>query len=832
MHTRWTPALWMAAVLYASAITGVSLHAGQDVTTPPTSLANALPANATGEEIFRLTCAACHAANGAGAPQHVVGFPVPLPNGHTLPDFTDCSTNTAEPMGDWMAVVHRGGPVRALDRHMPAFGDALSDDQIETVVRYLWSFCEDQTWPRGDLNLPRALFTEKAFPENETVWTMGVTGAGAKVVTNQLLYEHRLGARGQYEIAVPFNMQQQDSGGQWHRGYGDIEIALRRTFYADLDRGSIFAAGAGVTLPTGSRDEGLGNGFAIYEPFAMWGQILGTNGFLQIHTGLEIPSNHDRGENEAFARTAVGYTLARDGGFGRTWSPMAEVLLARSAGASAEWDIVPQVQVSLSKLQHVLLDVGVRIPLNERDNRKPQLLVYVLWDWASEEIQDECAACHMPMTRRIAQAAGGKGAVFAHLPIDGNADSALRALAADGTSCTVCHQIAPDTLGTRESFNANFVMRPTPSDGARVIFGPHLIDGGRKTIMRSATGFVQAEAPHIRQSELCASCHTLITRARGPRGNVIGSFPEQMNYQEWLHSDFNKEQRSCQSCHMPAAPGPIRIASVLGDVRDRLARHVFVGGNAYMLRLLNRYRAELGVVALPSELEATANATIRFLQEETATVAVSAPRLENGRLSFDVDVRNLSGHKLPTGYPSRRVWLHVTVRDGRGTVAFESGALDKAGAIDGNDNDRDPLAFEPHYDELTRADQVQIYESIPGDPQGKPTTGLLIATQYLKDNRLLPRGFDKTTADREIAVYGDAVGDATFTGSGDRVRYLVDVPTTGAYSVHVELRYQAISHRWAHNLRKYDAPEPQRFLSYYEATAAESSVIVATAARW
>lgn len=381
MHAGRISALWMAGCLCASTIAGASLHGAQDVQTPSTSLTSALPANASGEQIFRLSCATCHAVDGAGAPPSALGFPLPLPNGHAVPDFRDCSTNTVEPMGDWMAVVHRGGPVRGLDRHMPAFGDALSEDQIASVVRYIWSFCQDSSWPRGDLNLPRAFFTEKAFPENETVWTTGITSSGAKGVTNQLLFEHRLGARGQYEIAVPFNVQQQHAGNGWHRGFGDIEVALRRTFYADLDRGSIFSAGAGVTLPTGSRDDGLGIGFAIYEPFAMWGQILGTNGFFQIHTGLEIPSDHERGDNEGFVRTAFGYTVARDRGFGRTWTPMAEVLVAKPAGSPSEWDLVPQMQVSLSKLQHVLLNVGVRVPLNERGERKPQLMTYVLWDW-------------------------------------------------------------------------------------------------------------------------------------------------------------------------------------------------------------------------------------------------------------------------------------------------------------------------------------------------------------------------------------------------------------------------------------------------------------------
>jgi hypothetical protein len=447
----------------------------------------------------------------------------------------------------------------------------------------------------------------------------------------------------------------------------------------------------------------------------------------------------------------------------------------------------------------------------------------------SADIQNECSACHMPMAQKIALAAGGKGEVFAHLPIAGRPATELHRLAADGTSCTVCHQIAPDGLGTRDSFNANFNLLPTPADGARVIFGPYDVDTGRQTVMRSVTGFVQAEAPHIRQSELCASCHTLITQAFGPGGEVVGSLPEQMNYQEWQHSAFNKEERSCQSCHMPRTDGPIRISSVLGDSRDSLAQHVLVGGNAFMVRMLSRYRAELGVAALPSELEATARATIRQLQQDTAALSLSAPRLEGSVLAFTVDVRNLTGHKFPTGYPSRRTWLHVTVRDARGATVFESGAIDESGAIRGNDNDADPRRFEPHYEEVVRADQVQIWEPVLGDPQGVPTTGLLTAMQYLKDNRLLPRGFDKTTAPAEIGVYGEAVRDADFGSGGDRVRYAVTVASPGPHEIEVELRYQTIGYRWAHNLARYDAPEPKRFIGYYESMSSSSSVVVATA---
>jgi hypothetical protein len=207
---------------------------------------------------------------------------------------------------------------------------------------------------------------------------------------------------------------------------------------------------------------------------------------------------------------------------------------------------------------------------------------------------------------------------------------------------------------------------------------------------------------------------------------------------------------------------------------------------------------------------------------------VSTPRFDDGMLAFDVDVRNLAGHKFPTGYPSRRAWLHVVVRDSRGARLFESGAVRDTGSIDGSAGDADPSAVEPHYDVVTRPDQVQIYESVLGDAKGLPTTGLLAAVRFLKDNRILPRGFDKRTADPDIAVHGDAQDDPSFAGGGDIVRYQVPVPD-GDCSVEVELRYQAVGYRWARNLEPFDAVEPRRFVAYYKAAAADSSAVVARA---
>jgi hypothetical protein len=446
----------------------------------------------------------------------------------------------------------------------------------------------------------------------------------------------------------------------------------------------------------------------------------------------------------------------------------------------------------------------------------------------SAEIERECAVCHMPMAHTQAVAEGRRLQLFANL-VTAAVPGPDAVLAADGVSCTMCHQIRPDRLGTRDSFNGGFVVDVTAPLETRPIYGPYQVDPGRTSIMRSATGFVPTEGTHVRESTLCATCHTLYTKALGPGGTVVGELPEQVPFVEWQHSAY-REERSCQSCHMPVVDEPIHISTVMGQARDGMARHSFRGGNFFMLGLLNRYRSELGVQALPQELDAAVRDTVRFLQAETAIVEVLDPRRGGDQVSFDVNVRNLSGHKFPTAYPSRRAWLHVVVREAGGRVVFESGKVQPNGSIEGNDHDIDPARFEPHYTEIRQSGEVQIYESVMADHAGAVTTGLLSGVRYVKDNRLLPRGFDKAKAHADVAVHGGAATDGDFTGGSDRVRYVVSTAgASGALTIEATLRFQPIGFRWARNLDRYDADEPRRFIRYYDAAAAASSQAVAAA---
>ena len=443
-------------------------------------------------------------------------------------------------------------------------------------------------------------------------------------------------------------------------------------------------------------------------------------------------------------------------------------------------------------------------------------------------IEDECAVCHMPVARYRAKLDGQLGQVFAHLPLRSDSDKDRDA--ADGVTCSVCHQITPQNLGSSDSFNGEFVIGAADSTGARAEFGPFDIDPGLMHVMRSSTGgFEPRRGDHVRSAQLCASCHTLITQALGPDGQVIGSLPEQVPYQEWLHSEY-REQRSCQSCHMPAVQEDVPITRVLGVKRSGVARHEFVAANFFMQRMFNRYHDELNLSAQPQELAAAADRTVNYLQSQAAKISVSAPQLRGGRLEAEVAVENLGGHKLPTAYPSRRAWLHVIVWDRDHRKIFESGALNPDGSIQGNDNDLDASRYEPHYSEIRSADQVEIYESILQDPAGAVTTGLLTAVGYLKDNRLLPKGFDKLTAAPEIAVQGAALADSGFTDRGHRLRYSVAVGAARApFEIEAQLLYQPIGYRWANNLKSYNAEEPRRFNAYYDAMGQGSATLLVKA---
>lgn len=325
-------------------------------------------------ELYENACAACHGATGRGRPQAEVGFDV------ALPDFSDCSFATREPDEDWLAIVHAGGSVRGFDEMMPAFGEALTQEQMQAILDHVRTFCADDAWPRGELNLPRALLTEKAYPEDEAVVTITSAIEGPTSMSSEVVWERRFGARSQIELSVPFATSDMPASGR-ETGLGDIALAVKHALHHSLEHGSIVSAGAEVIFPTGDDERGLGGGTTVIEPFVLFGKLLPGAAFVQTQLLAEFPTK--RGfEDEIGWRTAFGKSWTT-GRFGRVWTPMVEIVGTRelSGGADTDWDAVPQLQVTLNTRQHVIANVGLRVPLTSSGDRDTELMLYVLWDW-------------------------------------------------------------------------------------------------------------------------------------------------------------------------------------------------------------------------------------------------------------------------------------------------------------------------------------------------------------------------------------------------------------------------------------------------------------------
>jgi mono/diheme cytochrome c family protein len=325
---------------------------------------------------YTAACAACHGDDGRGRSPSLVGFEIPLP------DFTDCDFAVREPDADWYAIAHRGGPVRGFDALMPAFGEALEREEIEAALAQIREFCTDARWPRGELNMPRALFTEKAYPEDEAVITTTLVGEGLDSVSHQFLWEQRFGPLNQVEIKMPITRADLGEPQGWQSGAGDLTVGVKHTLLHSSERGSILAVGGELVLPTGDEAKGFGNESTVVEALVLYGKLLPRDSFVQFEGIIEAPTDSSF-DDELVLRAVVGKTWMVDAPFGRSFTPMLEVLAARdlTGGATTQWDLVPQLQVSLNRRQHVLGALGIRQPITDRGNRATEVVFYLLWDW-------------------------------------------------------------------------------------------------------------------------------------------------------------------------------------------------------------------------------------------------------------------------------------------------------------------------------------------------------------------------------------------------------------------------------------------------------------------
>lgn len=425
----------------------------------------------------------------------------------------------------------------------------------------------------------------------------------------------------------------------------------------------------------------------------------------------------------------------------------------------------------------------------------------------AREIEETCLRCHAPMA--------APGARLADLD---RGDDAV-ALAEDGVSCTVCHQVRPEGLGTPATFSGLFRIGEDAE-----IYGPHLAPFAMPMMRHS--GYTPTASDHVLDSALCGTCHTLYTEALSASGDATGKrLPEQTPYLEWLNSAYaaGPDAATCQDCHLPTSdvdgePIETRIAHNPGgrdfpptSPRSPFGRHVLVGGNALTPKLLR----ETGPAPAGAFDE-----TLQRVQEQLASAAVvevvSVERVE-GRLRVDVRVENRTGHRLPTAHPTRRAWLAFEVKDEAGRVLFASGAFDAKGRLIGADGA--PLAIEraggplaPHEDRIEAATEVALFEARMADAAGQPTWLLTRGATYAKDDRLLPRGW-RADGPWPAETKPKGIGeDEDFEAGSDLVHYDVplDVPVDKPFVLHIRLLHQTIGARWLDELLAVDVPTTDR----------------------
>ena len=522
-------------------------------------------------------------------------------------------------------------------------------------------------------------------------------------------------------------------------------------------------------------------------------------------------------------------------------------------------DVSPTTQWRHSMMAHAFDDPYFQAKVQEETHIFPELAGF---------IEDKCLTCHSPMARTNAHHTETNLTEDESCPLDEGCyrlDTASEDMAArEGVSCTLCHQIQGDNLGTEDTFSGEYDIADVDDDGAFTIYGPY--QNPVANPMRNNSPYTPVAGTHITGSAHCATCHTLYTptlevETGTPSGN---NFLEQGPYLEWQNSIYttgSTEEQQCQDCHM-ADPQPnaysTRISlSPNGTVntswpeRSPFATHSMVGGNTHVLQLLRDYRDVLGIEASTTVagFDEKIAQTRELLQNKTASLQIASINIANDQLDVDVQVTNNTGHKLPTGYPSRRVWLQLTVRNANNQIIFDSGAPDANGristdakrlhptclAIEKPQDFNSSACYEPHRDIITNDSQIAIYETVLGDTNGDITHVLLHAASYLKENRIPPRGFTNSQADsiEPQTLPAGVNGDADFNvinnqeGSGsDTVHYQVAVAgQPGPFSVEAKLHYQTIQPSFVNSLHA-DAGKVNRFKVMY----AENPPVVETLA--
>jgi len=472
-------------------------------------------------------------------------------------------------------------------------------------------------------------------------------------------------------------------------------------------------------------------------------------------------------------------------------------------------------------------------------------------------VGDFCLKCHSPLGWYNGRVA--KPVTPGDPPVDGVNGCELAADYTDvhsqhndfdGVTCEFCHRMDQTGPGGEAQIIQNGSVwiddEACPTDSIPCRKGPYSAedynDGG-------STPFHGWEySSFIQSAEFCGSCHNVSSPDYEQNG-VVQPFktlvlsdgtatslamPVERTYSEWQNSYFADliyrdgmgdissdlpalvTGANCQTCHMPQSESIEARACVFDNLNGmgegrrmgNLPTHQFAGGNSWIPQVLKGlYGADLEAsdTGRLTAFDLTTSYALDMLQNQSALLDASVNSVTSEELSLAITVTNLTGHKLPTGYPEgRRMWLQVVVRDASNAIIWESGAYDEMTGV------------------LTEDAQVKVYESLQGiwnpaanggdgaceitDGDGDKMFHFALNDCVAKDNRIPPLGFRSATDPEMMPVgitYPARPGHPGEVVNYDVTNYLVPVSgQTGPFSVEATLKYQIASKEYIDFLDK------------------------------
>ncbi|MHC4837803.1 MAG: MopE-related protein [Planctomycetota bacterium] len=413
---------------------------------------------------------------------------------------------------------------------------------------------------------------------------------------------------------------------------------------------------------------------------------------------------------------------------------------------------------------------------------------------ANQDIDDVgslCLRCHTPVGWL-----GGRS-----MPADG---SALLEQDLEGVQCGFCHRLVPgedrDPPG------------PLVGEGMYYLADDDILRGPRDD--PQSRHFAQG-SDFYRDSALCGNCHSVtnpVLPHRAADGTELGGlYPEQRTYEEWAQSAFAVEEIHCQTCHMPRVEGRAAEGEI-APIRPDIAVHSFAGANVWGTMLLQ--------AAYPGERDAAyeraRQANLESLQAAASVEISGLPAALDGDAPFGVTVRvtNLTGHKLPTGYPEgRRMWLEVTADIDGEPAFFGSGLYDLMSAT------------------LLHDDQLREYRAHPGIAGEGPSFHLVLNDAFFSDTRIPPRGFMPEPALLPVGRdYSDGQGGFRHW---DDAPFALPAPgrDAGIVTVTARLLYQTAERDYIEFLRDENVTDQrgQRLYDLWAATGRSAPVEMAVA---